>query len=467
MRIVSTQLQMNDDYTVEQFFSTAIGWLKGNNPSKGVGERLEQNSDKTNVREVDAYCLLETISAEKDNAQYQMVRLAQIFHEQLWTTEVILENRSGQKYVFIHVDCQGDITRFNNVPEQRSASIRAFVNGGYLKQEPLPLMCCPIEATDRITPLLVGAIKGDYDLLYPLVYVSKIRNTAGYEVDPDRLAYLLGGLAYVVKETDDDYSFELKDKTGGGNPYGGSIGIYYMGGRSKVYRANEIKYPSTEKAIAGEVIRAITAHVGSTAPTWDELYMNRLEQEIRESEKFINETIDANETLEEKLKSAKERIRQLVAENMQLSAKNESLLCALTARNQENIIAPSETEEWYDGEQHDLIVTIMQKAVRDYSTDTRAYELLSDLLTVNSIRGEGQEIFRRLKAILSKGENLTDRDFRELQELGFIVTSDANHYRLTFKGAEPYKFTLPKTPSDHREGKNSVSDITKRLSIYR
>lgn len=62
---------------------------------------------------------------------------------------------------------------------------------------------------------------------------------------------------------------------------------------------------------------------------------------------------------------------------------------------------------------------------------------------------------------------MKDRDFRDLRELGFEISIDNTHYRLTFRENELYKFTLPKTPSDRREGKNSVSDITKRISVYK
>lgn len=85
----------------------------------------------------------------------------------------------------------------------------------------------------------------------------------------------------------------------------------------------------------------------------------------------------------------------------------------------------------------------------------------------NALRGEGKEVDETLKRVLSKGENVKERDLLELKAIGFDVVSDSNHYRLIYKGNDKYVITLHKTPSDARSGKNLVSDILKTISIYR
>lgn len=467
MRILSTKLHMTAMFTVVDFFGIIIKWLKEDSPSKKVGELLEKVKDKTSVRLVEGYCTIETVSAEKNNAKYNLVRLSHIYHDQMWNTEVILQTKESQKVVYVHVECQGDASRFDDVPAYRSRIIRRFVESGFIKHERLPIQCKPIEASYDIQDILVSAFNGEHTLPYPLVYVTKLRNTMGYAVNPEVLSRQLGGLAYVVIETDDDYSYALKELTGGGNPYGGRIGLYYKNGKSKVLRAEDAMLQPLERMIVGEVVKAVTAQVGKTSPTWEEFYRDKLERESKESFELMMAAIDANDSLEAKLKKARDQIQILTENNRQLTAKNESLVAALTAKAQDTIINKSTIAEWYEGEQNDLLVTVMQKALRDLTDDSRAYELLSDLVSINSIKGEGKPIFARLKAILSDGEMLTDRDFRELRELGFEITTDSTHYRLMFRENELYKFTLPKTPSDRSEGKNSVSDITKRISVYK
>ena len=89
------------------------------------------------------------------------------------------------------------------------------------------------------------------------------------------------------------------------------------------------------------------------------------------------------------------------------------------------------------------------------------------ILAENEVQGEGRAVDEMLKRVLSKGENIKERDLLDLQSLGFEVISDSNHYRLIYKGNEKYVITLHKTPSDARSGKNLVSDILKTISIYR
>lgn len=122
--------------------------------------------------------------------------------------------------IYIHVECQGDASRFNDVPAYRTRIIKRFVESEYIKQSRLTIQCKSIEATYDIQDALVSVINGEHSLPYPLVYMTKLRNTMGYEVNPEILSDQLGGLAYVVIETNDDYSFALKEMTNSGNPYG-------------------------------------------------------------------------------------------------------------------------------------------------------------------------------------------------------------------------------------------------------
>lgn len=62
----------------------------------------------------------------------------------------------------------------------------------------------------------------------------------GYEVNPEILSDQLGGLAYVVIETNDDYSFALKEMTNSGNPYGGRIGCITKMGNQRCYESRTL-----------------------------------------------------------------------------------------------------------------------------------------------------------------------------------------------------------------------------------
>ena len=114
-----------------------------------------------------------------------------------------------------------------------------------------------------------------------------------------------------------------------------------------------------------------------------------------------------------------------------------------------------------------LISVSLNNALRNYTTDSRAYELLEAIIAANPECGNGREILATVKSVLSGGQAPRDSDFAKLRAVGFEVVSEQNHYKLRFMGNEKYWFTLFKTPSDARSGKNLVSDITKKISIYK
>ena len=154
---------------------------------------------------------------------------------------------------------------------------------------------------------------------------------------------------------------------------------------------------------------------------------------------------------------------------MALTAKNESLQTALSrSESVQMIIEPSEIPEFFEGEQHDLVVSILTKALQNCgSKDTRQKELITDLLAHNKIIGNGKEMLEVVKAVFANGEDLSSKELADLKRVGFEITSDNTHYKLVYKGSK-YWFSLAKTTSDkNHSGKNLTSDITKTLSIYK
>ena len=181
----------------------------------------------------------------------------------------------------------------------------------------------------------------------------------------------------------------------------------------------------------------------------------------------MDEAFDEKGTFEEQLRRARDKISELMDENRTLRFKNEALELALSPNEDSGVIHKAPIKEFFDGEQHDLIVTVLNNALRNYTTDSRAYELLEAIIAANPECGNGREILATVKAVLSGGEAPMDSDFAMLRGVGFEVVFEQINYKLRFMGNEKYWFTLFKTPSDARSGKNLVSDITKKISIYK
>lgn len=470
MKRLSTRLAMKDGYSAETFRNTIVEWLKAGPPTRGVGELFE-TEDFANPKTISAgYCTLETFHLTKEKTDYEACKLTHIYREQTWVTEIILEVKPSNPKVYFNIECLGDITRFTEIPTVRTDVIRTFIKSGWVKENCLPITAEPIILNREAVEVLVSAIKGSYEGSLPLVYVSKLFDSTGYEVDETQLAKDLAGIAIVIVEENDTYLDELKERTNRQNPFNGHIGIYFPYiNRPKIYRTTNRRWQgSLDAEIINETGDYTTAQTDIDNVGWGRLHGEILTYRAQESEELLNETINENGTLEEQLKEAKEKLHRAVMENKNLVERNEMLLQALNSRdNGLKIITAAPIDEFFNNEQYDLVVNILEKAFQTIEKDSRSHELLEGILEVNPLSGQGKIIDETIKKILSKGENPKDRDLAELKAIGFEVISDNNHYRLLYKGNDKYTITLYKTPSDTRSGKNMVSDIIKTISVYK
>ena len=70
---------------------------------------------------------------------------------------------------------------------------------------------------------------------------------------------------------------------------------------------------------------------------------------------------------------------------------------------------------------------------------------------------------KTLKNLFKDYKNLSGVKKQVLKEMGFEITDDGKHYRLTYYGDDRYKTTIAKTGSDWREGKNIAATILKNM----
>ncbi|MCM1440622.1 MAG: cell division protein ZapB, partial [Roseburia sp.] len=366
------------------------------------------------------------------------------------------------KTVTIHISCTGDTTLFKKVPITRTEIIRALIADGLIQNGTLPIQARSIAANYDLLDFLAKVMATHYDQSLPMVYISKVFDNAGYNADTEKLARYLAGVAYIVAEESRDLAFNLKEKTGGANPFNGHIAIYYPNGKIDRIKPSEVQvWGAADSRIMEDIVKVVTAQVDKESVSWEQL-----NSEINAS--LLDDFMNGYDSLESKLKAAKERIATLTKENAVLQSKNESLQAAFDASGiEESIITKAPIKEFFEGEQHDLLVTILKEAaMRNGSFDTRKYELINSLLENNEYIGGGHEIEDVVKCVLSSGEQINKRDIAELERIGFKLVAEQNHYKIVYRGNERYWFTISKSPSDGRSGYNNASDIIKRLTVY-
>lgn len=402
MKILSTKLPIKDDVGKEQVYQTIIKWLKDSKPCKAVGEKFEQAENKDDVRIVAGYATIETLTGKRNDTQYLAVRLTHIYKEQTWETEILYGESTTEKSVAIHIHCSGDTTLFKKPPIVRTEIIRAFIADGRVKNGKLPMQTTPIYAEYDMLYYLATIMSTRYDQSIPMVYVSKIFDSSGYNADIEKLARNLAGIAYIVAERNGDFSFNLKERSNGNNPFNGHIAIYYPNGKVDRLKQSDISiYGAADSQIYADVIAAVMAQVDKDAPTWQQLYTEKMATDTV----LLEDYMSGYDFLEDKLKAAKEKITSLTEENKVLRNKNDSLQAALAMCGiEESIIAKSPVAEFFDGEQHDLLVMVLKEAAaRCGGFDTRQHELINSLLENNEYIGNGRETNEVVKRVLSSG----------------------------------------------------------------
>lgn len=460
MRVLSTKLKMIERFSEQDFIEIVIKWLKNAGPCKAIGEQLERSETIYGRPFKAEYCDFQTQKILRDNTTYYMLKLEQEFHGQNWTTEIIYADGEN-KTVYFHIDCSGDVSLFNEAPKMRTAIIRDFVNSGKILQPAIKISAQPIKLNDDTVNTVAEYITGKIDNEVPLVFASQYFDSSAFPISENSLAEFLCGIAYVVY-SNNEFTRILKEKTNGKAfiPFNGGVAIYCKNQKPKQLRKYDVYYGGTlDIQVENEVMRIVNAQVEKTAPSWNKLVI--AEQ---------SELLEVADGLDERAKRDAIRIAELGQENVQLKARVEYLESALSERSSEQrLIVKSDIPEFFDGEQNDLIVAILNRELTKCGDNikTRKYELLSSIVNSNSFIGNKQKMFERIKEIFSDGETMSATERAELEKMGFEIEEDGKHYKFRFMGSK-YWYTVSKTPSDtKRGGKNVASKIIDGLSIYK
>ncbi len=471
MKLLSESYDMKDTFSQEQFFRIMEGWLKKANVTKELGEKLEAGADKASFHAEKEYCRLDTMCYANDSVSYTALKLEQDFRGTTWTTEAILEAKGKEQTVYIHISCSGEDRGRKKVNPLHRQIIRELMASGSIKDQTVPFSSSPIEVSDENMQWVASAMQSGYTDDVPVVIVSQCFNSYGYDVNVDQLAKDFYGIAYIVT-ADYDYTNSIKGKYGLRPPYGGAVAIYQNGRLLKQYQKDRDSYYgySLDSVVEDKILYTVTTNSEKAAPTWESIYSDINKAESEHLSELVSMFDDSNMDMNEKLRIAREKIEELYQENVALQHRNASLQAALSAKapSANSLLIAGDEKDLYEGEQHDLIISILTRYLSTSCAEgTRPEELLKSILAKNSLNGAGKKIFDEVSRILSASGNLTSKDISDLERIGFSVISENTHYKLIFKDNPKYSFSFSKTPSDVRTGRNAVADILSTLSVYK
>ena len=385
--------------------------------------------------------------------------------EREWRTEVVACEQHGGIVAAVRLDC--NLLRPGPrlpVPKKPYVVRRLLEDLGGGDDAGFTVGDAPHRLEEWAVEGAAKLVTGTAGVRLPVVYVSVGRFREPF-VDVDELARWLGGMAHVVVEPSRYFSFALARNAGRMNAYGGAVSIYWPDGAAAQDRFLPSSFATAnamQSAIAARVRTAMTHIRPASNCTFEylrELVSRRRIEHLREAGSTAVE--DYIEAFDAELKAKDERLASLDREVGRLKA--ELRRYDNSDRQEGGILTSGAEREFYPGEVRDAVIHTLLHGRNALLPDGRRAHLISDLLEVNQASSAERDVEGEIKDAFSESGDLGGEQRRVLEDLGFSVEEAGKHWKAIYQGDDRYAFTISKTSSDHRAGKNLASTILKKL----
>ena len=478
MLLFSTILSISKKMTKDDFIRLVIDWNQSSQHPENVVPNLNWNGEM-NVRYGNEDLWL-------DIEEYESEEIVAVRHEKresngvIWDTDYVMNFRERKMSVRLDRSYAPEALKLDSA-FSTPHFITLLIHRGFLEDDgDLTVERTPHLIDVRQLDLLADVMKGRRQYRLPVVYVSRTYHDED-PVDIGILAGRLKGVAHVLAQDSNVTNLRLKQLCGGENEYYGAIGIYFpnqaIGHRKYQYR-NEMGYDATllERVIR-VVIQYSNAQMIDTLYTWqgvnNALLRDRLQnqrdrysQELAEKEELKRAKTEAEDLLyafDDDMQRLQRQVAELTRVNESLQYENQGLRARLDASDAVPVLNMGDENELYTGEIKDLLLAVLSEAKKNMTEDMRRYDVLKDIILSNDYQHLSEDRAEQLKRLLKNYDGMTPRLRSELERLGFMITDDGKHYKLTYYGDGRYQTAFSKTPSDVRSGKNGAQEILRRM----
>ena len=407
---------------------------------------------------------LEALIASDERASTAGFRHVAVDGSIEWRTTVVYSRTDDDCWVGVRTDREADKATISLPPAKKPLLVRTLLTelGGGLDGE---LYCTdnPYYLKDNDIGMATRLINSDSDNYLPVVYIS-CDFSGKVVVNPVPLARLLGGMAHVLVEPDRNFSHKLQADVGSRNAYGGAVGVYWPTGESFKYligSENSSEF-DVRRTIATRIRQALVNRRPLARCTWsrpEAAVARETFKKLRDSgSDDVQEYVDIFDAelqaKDRQLDEAETEVRHLQARIRKLDADRGSRTSKISIDTE---------QEFFPGEFAGIIRDALETAVSNARQNGRRRHGLSAFYGTLDDESHLKEKKNFIKRLLKDYTSMTKTVRDGLEDIGFSISEDGKHYKLTYMQDERYLFTLPKTGSDHRGGKNAASDIAKRI----
>lgn len=472
MLLFSTILKIDKSLTKDDFLNLVIEWNQGSPHENNVIPNLNWDGSY-NQKFGDDTISLEF--KEYRNEEIVAVRYVKKLDDGIiWKTDYIMNFKDYKMSIMLDRSFTEDAIGVD--PSFTTPLfIRLLIEKGYVVDDnDLPILMNPHLIGCENLSVLTAVINGTkfYDL--PVVYVSKTFSN-NIPIDVDKLAYALKGVAHIFVQEDLETNTFIREQCNSTNEYNGAIGIYYQSDVVKHKRFLNYEYfdPTiTRQNIVKEIINFTNQQSIDPLYTWDGVLTSLLRDRFESQKSKRTKAERTKEETEELLDSFSNDFDALTEENGRLRSSISDLESELAfyrdafnkkTVNDSGFLSSGSEKEFFQDEKKELILSVLSDSLANILDDTRKKHIVQDIIQQNTIKEILSKKREEVKRLLTDYSGLNGKLKQELQQLGFTITEDGKHYKLTYFNDKRYIIHMAKTPSDGRAGKNIVSDINNKV----
>ena len=472
MLLFSTILNIEKSLTKDDFLNLVIEWNQGSPHENNVIPNLNWDGSY-NQKFGDDTISLEF--KEYRNEEIVAVRYVKKLDDGIiWKTDYIMNFKDYKMSIMLDRSFTEDAIGVD--PSFTTPLfIRLLIEKGYVVDDnDLPILMNPHLIGCENLSVLTAVINGTkfYDL--PVVYVSKTFSN-NIPIDVDKLAYALKGVAHIFVQEDLETNTFIREQCNSTNEYNGAIGFYYQSDVVKHKRFLNYEHfdPTiTRQNIVKEIINFTNQQSIDPLYTWDGVLTSLLRDRFESQKSKRTKAERTKEETEELLDSFSNDFDELTEENGRLRSSISDLESELAfyrdafnnkTVNDSGFLSSGSEKEFFQDEKKEFILSVLSDSLVSIKDNTRKKHIIQDIIQQNNSEDVLSKKREEVKRLITDYSGLTGKLKQDLKQLGFTISDEGKHYKLTYFDDNRYTITMAKTPSDGRAGKNIVSDINNKV----
>lgn len=473
MLLFSTILNLSDKINKDAFIDIVLKWNQSARYKENIVQGVSWNGEK-NIKFGTDKLSIEIIDyPEKD--------ILAVRHEKITSGEVVWDTDFVVNFAERKISIRLDRTFSEDALEMNAAFstphfISLLIEHGYLQDDQdLPVLRDPIVITDCNLETVQQIVRNKEYYELPVVYVAK----DFADRDPLSISWLasrLKGAAHVLVEESKEACKKCTEICGETAEEYGAVRIYYpsLGVNRKrfLFRSATGNMDVRLEKVIRHVIQYWNSQRMDILYTWQGVNSSVLSDNLQNQIQRLAEAESAKQSAEEEInlvyeefdediKSLQKKVEELSKANEALQMENFGLRAKMNASDAMPIIYQGDEEDFYPEEVRDMVLGVLAEALNNTEKGTRLYDVLEDILENNPYQHLSDERKQRVKNLFKGYKTLTGAMKQELISLGFEISDDGRHYKITYQGDPRYMVTIGKTPSDNRAGSNNAGMINK------